>query len=376
MNLFQPPGGEDQRSQKVETPRDRLLSTLVLLTGCLLFIALPFALQAGAEFFLPVVCAATISFALSPLADWFTAHRLPNWLASMLALAALVLVLALAIAMVIQPAVDLVDALPGFIKRISARTADVYGLVNRFARMADSIGSGFGRGSGRREVVLSSRGSIEDMLLQTPGMLLHVLMTLLLAFFMIEARVRLRRQLLLERQEFSASLRAARILRDVQSMIGAYFSTTFFVAVGVGTIVGLSAWAAGWQNPVMWGGVAALLNLLPYIGPLTMILLLALFGLAGNESLLVSLTPALAYTALHATESNVVTPILMGHRLSVSPVAVLASLIYFGWIWGIVGIFLAGPLLVVILAFLQHSGRPNVVGFVFGEPLFRPIDDS
>ncbi|MFM5908109.1 MAG: AI-2E family transporter [Novosphingobium sp.] len=369
------PGADPSDSPQAPTQqtreRDRLLSAIVVLCGLLLFIGLPFALSAGAEFFLPLVAAAIISLAVSPLADWFAARRLPNWLASFLALGTLVGVLSVAVATVIQPAIALADTLPQFAQRIAARTSVFSGWLREVAQMLDTLGRNFGQ-SRTREVVLSSQGSIRDLLMQTPGVLLHVLLTILLAFFMIEARGRLRRNLLLERQEFTASLRAARVLRDVQAMMATYFATTVLVAIGVGIIVGTAAWAFGWQSPVMWGGLAALMNLLPYVGPLTMIVVLGLFGLAGQGSLLWSLTPALAYIALHTVESNVVTPILMGRRLAVSPVAILASLIYFGWIWGIVGIFLAGPLLVIIMAFLEHTGTPNVIGFVFGEPLFAP----
>ncbi|MFM6932748.1 MAG: AI-2E family transporter [Novosphingobium sp.] len=370
-------GGEEEnrRNSADADVRNRLLSAMVLLSGALLFLALPFALQAGAEFFLPIFAAAVISLAVSPLADWFDARRLPNWLASLLALGTLVAVIVAASATVIQPAIAMADTLPQFAQRIAARTSEFSGWMGKIAKMVDALGRSFGQGRAR-EVVLSSQNSLQDIVLQTPGVLLHILLTLLLAYFMIEGRVRLRRGLLLERHEYTASLRAARVLRDVQAMMATYFATTITVACGVGVIVGLGAWAFGWQSPVMWGGLAALLNLLPYIGPLTMMLVLTLFGLAGEGALLWSLTPALSYVALHTVESNVVTPILMGRRLQISPVAILAALIYFGWVWGIVGVFLAGPLLVVIMAFLEHSGRPNVVGFLFGEPLFATGEEA
>ncbi len=370
-------GGEDESrlGGNDADVRNRLLSAMVVLSGALLFLALPFALQSGAEFFLPLVAAAVISLAVSPLADWFDARRLPNWLASLLALGTLLAVIAAAIATVIQPAIAMADTLPQFAQRIAARTSELSGWMGKIAKMVDALGRSFGQGR-TREVVLSSQSSLQDLVLQTPGVLLHILLTVLLAYFMIAARGRLRRGMVLDRHEYTASLRAARVLRDVQAMMATYFATTFTVACGVGVIVGLGAWAYGWQSPIMWGGLAALLNLLPYIGPLTMMLVLSLFGLASERVLLLALAPALSYVALHTVESNVVTPILMGRRLQISPVAILAALIYFGWVWGIVGVFLAGPLLVVIMAFLEHSGKPNVVGFLFGEPLFDTIEET
>ncbi len=352
-----------------ETKRDRLLSWLVVLTGALFFLAAPFAMRAAAGFVLPIVVAAILSLALAPFADWLESKRFPNWLAALLALAAMVLVLAMAGAMVVQPAIGLVDSLPAFAQRVSDRTVELSGWLGEILQKIDSLGSAFG-GDGAREVVMSSRATLQDMLLQTPGVLLHVVVTLLLAYFMTEARARLRRQLVLDRVEFSASLRVARVLRDIQARIGAYFATTIMVACGVGVVVTTGAWLFGWQNPVMWGGIAAMMNLLPYVGPLTMMVLLTLFCHSGEGPIVWSLLPTLAYIVMHTVEANIVTPVLMGRTLSMSPVAILVSLLFFGWVWGVIGIFIAVPLLVVISAFLDHSGRPNVVGFLFGEPLF------
>ena len=359
----------------VSTPqsRDRLLSALLFVVALGLFFALPFALKAGAEFFLPLAASIVISLALAPLADWLDARGLPNSLASLLALATMILVIGLAAALVIQPAIALLDSLPAFVERISDRIALITGAVGKYARMAESLGQSMDAGTSAQEVVIASRPSLADLLLRTPAIVLQVLLTVLLSYFMLEARIRLRRHLLLERTEFTASVRAARVLRDVQAQLGAYFATTVSVAAGVGALVGTAVWSLGWEQPVMWGGLAALLNLLPYIGPLTMMTVLALFGLSGEEATGWALAPALAYITLHAVESNLFTPALIGRRLAIAPVAILAGLIYFGWIWGIVGIFLAGPIVLIVSALLDHLGRPNLIGFLFGEPLFHPL---
>ena len=346
-----------------------LLSALLFVMGTGLLIALPFALRAGAEFFLPLVIALVISLALAPMADALGARGAPNSLASLLALASLALIVLLAGTLVIQPALAMLDRFPDLSDRLADRIEVLAGAFGRIAGAIDELTRATGLASAN-EVVVSSGGVLENLLLQTPGVLLQAVLTLLLAYFMLEARLRMRRTLLLDRQEFSGSLRAANVLRDVQTQMGAYFLTTFLVACSVGMVVGVGAWAFGWEQPVMWGGLAAMLNLLPYIGPLTMGVVLALFGLGTDASLVWALAPAAAYGILHAVEANAVTPVVIGRKLELSPVAILSSLIFFGWIWGIAGAFLSGPLLLIISAMLDHIGRPNVIGFLFGEPLF------
>ena len=90
------------------------------------------------------------------------------------------------------------------------------------------------------------------------------------------------------------------------------------------------------------------------------------------DTLLLGLVPALAYLALNTIEGNVVTPSVLGARFTMSPVMILLSLSYFTWIWGVVGALLSVPILLTLTSLFDHIGRPNIVGFIFGEPLFQP----
>jgi predicted PurR-regulated permease PerM len=85
----------------------------------------------------------------------------------------------------------------------------------------------------------------------------------------------------------------------------------------------------------------------------------------------VGIVPALAFLGLHAIEANFVTPAILGARLTVSPVSILLAISYFSWIWGVPGALLSVPILLIIEALLDNLGRPNVIGFLLGEPLFR-----
>jgi len=156
----------------------------------------------------------------------------------------------------------------------------------------------------------------------------------------------------------------------VQDRVGSYILPVGLINLTIGLVVPLGAWLLGMAYPVMWGGLAALLNFLPYVGPLAMIALLTLFGLGTAEAPLFGLIPAAAYLGLHTVESNVVTPAILGARFTMNPVLILFALSYFSWIWGMTGALLSVPLLLTITALVDHLGRPNIIGFIFGEPLF------
>ena len=347
----------------------RLISALVLLIAVGLFLALPFVLSIGAVVFLPLVAALILTVLLSPLADKLASLGLPNFLASLCALLVFIGILALALTAVLRPAVSLYDQVPAMIARVGDHFSQLRSSLDWVTRLNEQIGAIVGEQKGR-EVVLAGPSILEQLAFATPTVLLEVLLTLLLAFFMIEARVRLRRRLLVQRSPVDASLKAARVMRDVQDRVAAYILTVGVINLGVGVIVALGAWAMGLDAPVMWGGLAALLNFIPYVGPLLMTALLALFGLGSAEMPLIGLLPAAAYLALHTVESNVLTPAVLGARFTMNPVMILLALSYFTWIWGVTGALLSVPILLALTALVDHLGKPNLIGFLFGEPLF------
>jgi predicted PurR-regulated permease PerM len=357
----------------------RLISALVVILGVGLFLALPFVLSIGSVVFLPVVTALILTIVLSPLADKLSGWGLPNVLASLSALLVMLAVIVLAATLILQPAITLFDSLPAIVDRLGERFADLqrqfYWLGEANRQISDLMGDK------SREVVVASPSMIEEFAYATPSVVLETLLTFLMAFFMVEARVRMRRRLLLERSDFGASIKAARVIREVQDRVAAYILTVTWINAGVGVVVALGAWAFGIEAPVMWGGLAAILNFLPYIGPLTMVGILALFGVGTAETVLLGIVPAAAYLALHAIESNVITPSILGKRFTMNPVMILIALSYFTWIWGVLGALLSVPILLTLTAFFDHVGRPNLVGFLFGEPLFGdpvtgdPVDE-
>jgi predicted PurR-regulated permease PerM len=348
----------------------RLISALVVLMALGLFLALPFVLSIGSVVFLPLTTAIVITIILSPLADRLAQLGLPNFLASFLAMVAFIAIVALALTVVLRPAVALFDDVPAMIERIGAQFANLQGNFDWVAQLNAQVTRIVGNDESE-QVVVAGPTMLEQLAFATPTVLLEVLLTFLMAFFMVEARVRVRRRLLLDRQHFGASLKAARVMRDVQDRVAAYILTVGVINLGVGLIVTLGAWIFGMPYPIMWGGLAALLNFLPYIGPLAMIALLTLFGLGTAPEPWVGMIPAAAYLGLHAVESNVVTPAVLGARFTMNPVMILLALSYFSWIWGVTGALLSVPILLTVTALIDHLGKPNLIGFLFGEPLFH-----
>jgi predicted PurR-regulated permease PerM len=144
--------------------------------------------------------------------------------------------------------------------------------------------------------------------------------------------------------------RLVQIVASISDNVGRYFAavTISNLLLGVGTAATMQL--LGMPNALLWGVVAFLLNYIPYAGSATTLVLLSVVAVVSFDGLERAFAVAGCYLVLTAIEGQVVQPVLVGHRLDVSPLLVLLSLWFGGWLWGIAGVALAVPLLVSVKA--------------------------
>ena len=143
-------------------------------------------------------------------------------------------------------------------------------------------------------------------------------------------------------------------VRHAQRDIGRYLATSTLINIGLGTATGVALSMLGLPNPVLWGALAAVLNFAPYIGPLVMAGLLLLASVLSFGDIGLMLAPATVYMVLNAIEANLVTPLVLGRRLELSPLSVFLSVMLWGWLWGISGALIAVPILLGLRTVCQR----------------------
>jgi predicted PurR-regulated permease PerM len=142
--------------------------------------------------------------------------------------------------------------------------------------------------------------------------------------------------------------RAVEISHEIQQNISNYLFAVSLINIGLGIIVSGGLYFMGVPNAAMWGMLVALLNFVPYFGPVAGIILLAAVGLLTFDSLWQALLPPAWYLLLHALEANLITPVLLGRHFTLNPVVIFVSLIFWTWLWGVPGALLSVPILVSI----------------------------
>jgi predicted PurR-regulated permease PerM len=197
--------------------------------------------------------------------------------------------------------------------------------------------------------------SLSDFIyVQTPEFLVGTVTFFILLYFLLAYDGVFLAKLIKLLPTLSDKKRAVSIANDVASHVSRYLFTVTIINACLGIAVGTTVGFLGLRNPIMWGVMVAVLNFVPYLGALTGIICMTLGAVLSFESLGYALIFPGVYLALATLEGNFITPWVMGKSLTLNPVIVLLSLIFWGWIWGIAGVILAVPILAAFKIFCTH----------------------
>ena len=380
-------GSRDERAPRInplhqieidDFRRDRLLAALALILGASFCLGLPFALQAGAEFFLPLTAAIVIAIALVPLLEWLERRGVPSALAAFLSLATFLAIINAALAIIVVPATGWFARLPESIPRIQSNLApliDFYSTLQRFVdRTLLSVATG--TEATAQAVAATAPTSVVDYFISSaPAAAIQLFFAVLVIFFFLAGWTRLRRRTIRRRGSFDGAMQTARVIQNVVDATADYLATITMINAVLGLIVALLLWALGMPSPFMWGGIVSICNFVPYLRPIVAAVLLGLGGLMTFDAVGFALLPALIFVGVHLVEANLITPLVLGKRLTINPLLILVSLSFWGWVWGTPGALLAVPLLLILQTVLASTGTPDLAGFLFEHGTLTTTDE-
>ena len=365
-------------AETISIKRDRLLASLTLLGSLGLILALPFALRAGAEFFLPVTAALVVAIALVPLLEWFERHGVPPKLAAALCMLIFLTIAVFAIASIVMPAIDWVALIPERIVKVRAALEPVLDLYKAFDRFVERILNQvvISPQTGRT-VRIETPNSLSGLLATSaPHILIQAFFALLVVFFFLSGWTSMRKKTIVSRGSFEGALTTARVIQQVVDATSTYIGTITLINVTLGAVTAVILWQLGMDSPVMWGGIVAVLNYIPYLGPIASALLLFLGGLMVFPDAWSALLPPAIFIGLHMIEANLITPMIVGKRLTINPLAILVALSFFSWVWGTTGALLAVPLLIIIKTVFAAAGTPDIAGFLFEDGTLTHVGED
>jgi predicted PurR-regulated permease PerM len=315
-----------------------------------------FFLHAAASIIAPVLLAAFIAIIATPPLRWLQRKRVPKWLALAVIVFVLLEVFSI-LALVFTGGLEgFRDGLPGYQERLNL-------LSDQFGGWLENVG------------VESAREAVKDIfdpaiavklvrvaLANVSGTFGTGLLVLMAVVFMLLEASGLAAKL---RKAFHLTEEAESRLQHVFHAINKYMVIKSLASLATALCIWVWLWILGIDFAVLWAILAFLLNFIPFVGALLMMIPAVLLALVQTD-LLTTLLVALGYLVANTAIGSVLEPRIMGRGLGISTLAVFLSLLFWGWVLGIVGVFLAVPLTMALIVALESSPRTRPLAILLG----------
>lgn len=328
------------RILQVPAMREGSLATKVIAV-LLIFYTLHFA----ASLLAPIACALLLSMLLGPIVASLERLFVPRSIAVVLVVLGLVGTLAAGVTLLSEPAQSWLEKAPEGLRRLEHKIEPLRRRLETISQARESLQeAGRGIDSPPQKVVIV-RPAVLDIALGTPHILGTVLSVFMLMFLLLVAGDIFLRKLVGIIPTFKEKKRTVEIIRAIEADISYYLLTFAALNTGIGVAMGIVTALLGIPNPFLWGTLVAILNCVPYIGPAVSIGVLTIVGITTFDTLSTALAAPAAMLLFAILSAQVVAPAVLGRGLRLNPVAIFIAVMLWGWLWGIVGVLLAVPLL-------------------------------
>jgi predicted PurR-regulated permease PerM len=387
-----PPAPAPDRSL-LQVPVDvRSLSLVVIATILSLY-----ALQWSRDLLAPIVGGILLSYALSPVVSWLERARLPRAFGATAVLCALLGMLSWggwALGGQVHSLIDTVPAVTQRVREISQRFGGKESTIEKVRMAADNLTAAAGAAASPSTPASAARAPVpQRQASRTPlpaaptaadhgidvrGYLLSgtlgamsflgkMSVVLLVALFIMASGSSFRRKMVkIAGNTLSQKKVTVQTLDDITDQIQRYLLVQVGVSLVVGVLTGLAFFMMGLSNAGAWGLAAGLTNLVPYVGAVVLSGGAAIVALVQFGTLDMAIAAAAVSMGIHAVVGNVLTPWWMGRASKMSTVAVFVAVLVFGWLWGVWGLLLGVPVLLVVKSVCDHVEDLKPVGELLG----------
>lgn len=327
------------------------------------------ALYLARDFVLPVVFAILFMLVLSPIVR-IAKRRLGLWeplTAAALVFGTSLLVLGSFYAFS-GPIAQIAENTPRYVEAVNKEVAvlrERFLTVREARQQAREATDGEGTVSRPEDVIISGPSLLGNMAAVVPRIGASIGFALIFLFFLLSSGNLFYRKTVETLPSLSDKKRALSIAFEIERELSRYLFTITTINMCLGLAIGCAMALIGLPMPAVFGALAFVLNFIPYLGAVIGIGLVGLVGLTEFGSVSSAILPPLLYLTISSVEGQFITPVLVGRRLRMNSAAVFLSVAFWGWIWGIVGMFLAVPLMVCIKIIASYlDGLHPFVGFL------------
>jgi len=350
-----------------EALRERVEIRSISITG-LFVLAAMYTLYFARAFFLPIVLAILLDFLLSPLIRALKRARVPEPLGAALVIVGLLSTAGIAVYGLVDPAREWVTKLPASMREAENRLRKLRTPVEQVSKTAEQVEQAAKVDNGPKtpEVVLKGPTLTERLFGTTQTLIASAFEVIILLYFLLAAGDLFLQKLIKVLPQFRDKKKAVTIARETEASISTYLVTVTLVNLALGLAVAIVMFLLKMPNPLLWGAMAALAEFIPYLGASALVALLTLAGLVTFEQVGHALLVPAAYLGVNVVQSQLVSPLILGRRLTLNPVAIFVGLVFWWWIWGVPGAFIAVPLIATFKIFCDHIEALAPIGEFLG----------
>ncbi len=373
--------GESER-EEMPLPDD---ARTVFLGGLFLLACLA-AMYVAQDILLPIVLAIVLKLLLQPVVRGLERVRVPRVLAALAAVLLLIGIFAGLVTALTRPAADWVGKLPMVLPRFEHEMHELGRPLHAFQQAIDELEGAVGGRSAPATttapaqppaptqgaasdlpaaparpadpakaapaapspMALHATALMEMVFSSTQAAIAGFFTALLVLFYLLVSGETFLRRLVEILPRFRDKRLAVEISLKVEHDISVYLVTITMINAIVGIATGCVMWVCGVGDPLLWGVTAFVLNYIPVLGPLTGVVLFAIVGVLSQGAFLAALLPAGLYLLIHLIEGETVTPMILARRFTINPVALILSLVFWYFMWGVAGAVLSVPMLTII----------------------------
>lgn len=299
---------------------------------------------------LPIFLACVAGMALKPLIRWLSSWHIPPALSAGVVLCLLVAAVSIGFFELVRPALAWMNEAPQHMTELRHKAQKLFPRVAHFSQAAAAVNAlGETADEQKKPNAVELKTSRVPIFINWTGTFLAGLgESLVLLYLLLASGDLFLQKLVRVMPTMHDKKRAVDISHEIQQQISNYLFSVSLINIGLGIIVGGGLYWLGVPNAAMWGMLTALLNFVPYFGPVAGISVLAIVGFLTFDTLWRALLPPGCYLLVHLLEANFITPVLLGRRFTLNPVVIFVSLIFWTWLWGVPGALLSVPFLVSI----------------------------
>jgi predicted PurR-regulated permease PerM len=354
----------ERTAEAASSQRGRSIEVTILTS-----LALLYTLYFAREFLIPIIFALLLNFLLSPLIRRLVRVGVKAPISAAFVVIVLITAVGEGAYQLAGPAQRWAMTAPQSFARAEQKLRSIIRPVQQVtqnvARAADAVASQSDRST---SVVVQAGPSVSSRLFGTTQRIAAGLLEIfILLYFLLAGGDLFLQKLIKVLPHFSDKVKAVEIARATEAAVSAYLSTALLINIVEGAVVAGVLWLLGMPNVLLWGALVACFEFVPYLGAFAAVVVLAVAGLTTYDQVARALLVPGSFLAINLLQANLVTPMLLGHRLTLNPVAIFIGLAFFFWIWGVPGAFLAVPLLASFKIFCDHIESLAAIGEFLGQ---------